>query len=199
MIFKNPKMTDSQGPGSAQEPGRVLGPDFTSGPSGDPKGRPLTRRSFLSLLGWAWLAFVAAALGGLGLLLRFIFPNVTREPNAKFKVGLPGIFSRGVDERFKDSHRVWIVRDQQGFYALSAVCTHLGCTPDWQSSEGKFKCPCHGSGFYMTGVNFEGPAPRPLSRYRMSWAEDGQIEVDTSVEYRQEKGQWGQEGSFLKY
>jgi cytochrome b6-f complex iron-sulfur subunit len=163
------------------------------------KNPEISRRSFLSLLGWAWLALIAAALGGFGLVLRFFFPNVTREMKSKFKAGLPGAFSRGVNEQFKDSHRVWIVRNQKGFYALSATCTHLGCTPNWQSSEQKFKCPCHGSGFYATGVNFEGPAPRALSRYGIALAEDGQIEVDTSVEYRQEKGQWGQEGSFLKY
>jgi hypothetical protein len=58
---------------------------------------------------------------------------------------------------------------------LIAVCTHLGCSPNWLPAENKFKCPCHGSGFYMSGVNFEGPAPRPLERARIVLADDGQI------------------------
>src|SRR6266851_1754035 len=64
--------------------------------------------------------------------------------------------------------------------------------------EYKFKCPCHGSGFYKTGVNFEGPAPRPLERARIVLADDGQILVDKSVKFQQEKGEWTKEESFLK-
>ncbi|MCH7618738.1 MAG: ubiquinol-cytochrome c reductase iron-sulfur subunit, partial [Candidatus Marinimicrobia bacterium] len=85
-----------------------------------------------------------------------------------------------------------------GIYALSTVCTHLGCTPNWLSAEGKFKCPCHGSGFYNTGINFEGPAPRPLERFRITLAEDGQILVDKNQKYQYEKGQWNDPDSFLK-
>ena len=81
--------------------------------------------------------------------------------------------------------------------ALITTCTHLGCTPNWLASENKFKCPCHGSGFYRSGVNFEGPAPRPLERARITLADDGQILVDKSVKYQQEKGEWEIPGSFL--
>jgi cytochrome b6-f complex iron-sulfur subunit len=66
------------------------------------------------------------------------------------------------------------------------------------TAENKFKCPCHGSGFYKTGVNFEGPAPRPLERLRVTKAEDGQLVVDKAVAYLYEKGEWGKPGSFLK-
>ena len=58
--------------------------------------------------------------------------------------------------------------------------------------------PCHGSGFYMTGINFEGPAPRPLERYRIVLADDGQILVDKSKKYQQEKGEWTDSESFVK-
>ncbi len=160
---------------------------------------PMTRRSFITLLGWAWVAFTAATMGALSTVLRFFFPNVTFEPPLQFKVGVPDQFALGVDERFKNEHRVWIVREEKGFYALSTICTHLGCTPNWLQTEQKFKCPCHGSGFYVTGVNFEGPAPRPLERFRISLADDGQIEVDEGVKYQQELGQWGLPGSFLEY
>ncbi|MBI3951437.1 MAG: Rieske 2Fe-2S domain-containing protein, partial [Acidobacteria bacterium] len=61
---------------------------------------------------------------------------------------------------------------------------HLGCTPNWLDSQKKFKCPCHGSGFRSSGVNFEGPAPRPLDRVKISLAADGQLLVDKSIVYR---------------
>ncbi len=164
-----------------------------------PVSPEFTRRSFISLLGWAWITFTAAGLGALSTVLRFFFPNVTFEPAMKFKVGFPDQFSIGVDERNKDAHRVWIVRNEQGFYALSTICTHLGCTPNWLQAEQKFKCPCHGSGYYITGVNFEGPAPRPLERFQITLADDGQIQVDETVKFQQELGQWGLPGSFLEY
>lgn len=159
----------------------------------------MTRRSFITLLGWAWIAFTAATMGALSTCLRFFFPNVTFEPPLKFKVGFPDQFSIGVDNRFKDEHRVWIVRNELGFYALSTICTHLGCTPNWLQSEQKFKCPCHGSGYYLSGINFEGPAPRPLERFNITLADDGQIQVDESQKYQYELGQWSQPGAFLEF
>ncbi len=88
------------------------------------------------------------------------------------------------------------MRNAEGFYAIYAKCTHLGCTPRWLAAEDKFKCPCHGSGYYKDGVNFEGPAPRPMDRVRITRAEDGQIVVDTSVKYQ--FGTWEKPGAFLK-
>jgi cytochrome b6-f complex iron-sulfur subunit len=111
----------------------------------------------------------------------------------------------GVDERFKESSGVWIVRTADdlvqhaaGFYVLSTTCTHLGCTPNYLMAENKFKCPCHGSGFRTTGINFEGPAPRPLERMRVVLAEDGQILVDKSRKFQFELGQWIDPEAFLK-
>jgi len=108
-------------------------------------------------------------------------------------------------ERFKQKFAVWLVRtaydkwaNSSGIYALSTVCTHLGCTPNWLQAEQKFKCPCHGSGYYITGVNFEGPTPRPLERYAISLADDGQILVDKSRKFQQEKGEWINPAAFLK-
>ena len=99
-----------------------------------------------------------------------MFPNILREPPSRFSVGTPDKFPPGqVEERFKAQFGVWIVNTeyngQQEIFALKTVCTHLGCTPNWLEAEQKFKCPCHGSGFYKDGINFEGPAPRPLERY----------------------------------
>ena len=95
-------------------------------------------------------------------------------------------------------HAVWIVRNEEGIYALSTVCTHLGCTPNWLEVEQKYKCPCHGSGFRKTGINFEGPAPRPLERHAIYLADDGQIVIDKTKRYKWEKGEWETEDSFLK-
>jgi cytochrome b6-f complex iron-sulfur subunit len=166
--------------------------------SGKP-AKEVPRRSFLSWMTLAWTAFTASMLAAGTATARFMFPNVLFEPPATFKAGFPNEIQVGqVDERFKQRFAVWLVRDENGIYALSTVCTHLGCTPNWLEAEQKFKCPCHGSGYYKTGVNFEGPTPRPLERFAISLAEDGQILVDKSKKFQQEKGEWSNPQAFLK-
>jgi cytochrome b6-f complex iron-sulfur subunit len=162
----------------------------------------VSRRAWL---GMAWGAFTAASAAALAATGRFMFPNVLNEPPQQFKVGLPADYVMGVDERFKESMGVWIVRVNEdmvqhasGFYVIISTCTHLGCTPNYLAAESKFKCPCHGSGFRLTGINFEGPAPRPLERARVVLAEDGQILVDKSKHYQYELGQWADPEAFLK-
>ncbi|MGH7363379.1 MAG: ubiquinol-cytochrome c reductase iron-sulfur subunit, partial [Candidatus Methylomirabilales bacterium] len=71
---------------------------------------------------------------------------------------------------------------------MLAICTHLGCTPNWLKAENKFKCPCHGSGFKRDGTNFEGPAPRPLDRIKIARTAEGKLVVDKSVIYRMAPG-----------
>src|SRR5262247_2733364 len=110
---------------------------------------PMPRRSFLSWVTLAWTAFTASMLAALTATGRFMFPNVLFEPPPTFKAGFPSEIQVGqVDERFKQKSAVWLVRDPNGIYALSTVCTHLGCTPNWLETEQKFKCPWHGSGYY---------------------------------------------------
>ena len=162
----------------------------------------MSRRGWLGL---SWGAFTAATAGCLAATGRFMFPNVLNEPPQQFTIGFPDEYVDGVDERWKDRFGVWIVRtsfdtvhEAPGFYALFSICTHLGCTPNWLAAENKFKCPCHGSGFRPTGVNFEGPAPRPLERTRIVMAEDGQILIDKSRKYQSELGQWTDPESFLE-
>src|SRR3989454_4820818 len=164
------------------------------------------RRSFFSWMTLAWVAFTASMLAALTATTRFMFPNVLFEPPPTFKAGYPNEIQVGqVDERFKQRFAVWLVRagfdpyaNAEGIYALSTVCTHLGCTPNWLEAEQKFKCPCHGSGYYKTGVNFEGPTPRPLERYAIALADDGQILVDKSRKFQAEKGEWTNPAAFLK-
>lgn len=167
-------------------------------PDDDPGIWRMSRRSTLSLAGWlAFFGFIATSTIG---ALRFMFPRVLFEPPTKFKAGFPQDYVIGeVSEKYKDEKRVWIVREKDGFYAVISICTHLGCTPRWLPSDSKFKCPCHGSGFYKSAVNFEGPAPRPLERAYIGLADDGQIEIDRSIKFLYEKGEWGKTGSFLEY
>ena len=155
-------------------------------------------------MGLAWGSFTAATAGCLAATGRFMFPNVLNEPPQQFTIGFPDEYGEGVDERWKDRFGVWVVRtpfddyhESSGFYALLVTCTHLGCTPNWLSAESKFKCPCHGSGFRPTGINFEGPAPRPLERARIVLAEDGQIMVDKARKFQEELGQWTDPEAFL--
>jgi cytochrome b6-f complex iron-sulfur subunit len=166
------------------------------------------RRSFLTtvMLGsFLGIGFTSLAttfgLWTLGVA-RFMFPNVLMEPPSQFKVGFPSNFAPGqVETKFIAQFGVWIVNfeynGQAEIYALRSVCTHLGCTPNWLEGEQKFKCPCHGSGFYKDGINFEGPAPRPLERYAIRVADDGQLEVDKSRLFQEELGQWNDPASFV--
>jgi cytochrome b6-f complex iron-sulfur subunit len=139
-----------------------------------------------------WLVW--SAVGGfLGInalmFLRFFFPRTLFEPSSRFRIGAPSDFGFGVDERFKQSHRIWVVRQPDKLFVIFAKCTHLGCTPNWIETETKFKCPCHGSGYDIEGRNFEGPAPRPMDRTYVELDAEGQIVVDTSRLYTCAPGQ----------
>jgi cytochrome b6-f complex iron-sulfur subunit len=165
------------------------------------------RRGFLEIALGSFMAMGFTALsvtGGLFTLglARFMFPNVLAEPPSRFKVGFKEGFPSGkVETKFVPQYGVWVVngefQGQQQIYALKTVCTHLGCTPNWLEAEQKFKCPCHGSGFYKDGVNFEGPAPRPLERYAIRVSDDGQLEIDKSKAFQEELGQWADPDSYV--
>lgn len=160
-------------------------------PEAQPGTEP-TRRSFLRRLGWG--ALVAALSGEAYGLLRSLVPNVLYEPPQRFKVGSPQQFPQGIT--FLDEHRVFVVREGDQLHAISATCTHLGCTvkgitlnqPRRVQIKGKaveitseFQCPCHGSKYYGDGTNYAGPAPKPLSWLAMGIApDDGQLEIDAS-------------------
>lgn len=157
---------------------------------------PVNRRRFLYATGWGFIViFLATAVGG---IIRFFFPRTIIEPPTRYKVGYPSQYTLGVSERFKKQFRIWIVREVDRLYVIEAKCTHLGCTPNWLAAEGKFKCPCHGSGFTQDGLNIEGPAPRPLERFRVALDDGGQIVVDEGVRFRGERDEWNKVGAFLK-
>lgn len=203
----------ADGKSLASKPGKLSVPPMPVKPAyakpREPAAAPVAeeRRWFLSamigsFLGVGFTSLAAtSALWTLGTA-RFMFPNVLTEPPSRFKVGFPADFPPGaVEEKFKAQFGVWVVnweyQGQQQIYALKTVCTHLGCTPNWLDAEQKFKCPCHGSGFYKDGINFEGPAPRPLERYAIAKADDGQLEIDKSKTFQEELGQWSDTASYF--
>jgi cytochrome b6-f complex iron-sulfur subunit len=148
-----------------------------------------------------WTSVGAFLAANFLMFLRFFFPRALFEPSTVFRIGYPSDFGPGVDERFKQSHRVWVVREATEIFVIFARCTHLGCTPDWKPGENKFKCPCHGSGYTPEGINFEGPAPRPMDRCHVEVDAQGQIVVDSSRLYQCPRGQpcqFNNAGSFIE-
>ncbi len=104
-------------------------------------------------------------------------PAVFPESNSRVKLGHAERFPRGSATHLSDL-RIWVYHDAAGLYALSSVCTHLGCVAG-RSKDGTFKCPCHGSVFDVAGKVVAGPAPKRLNPLELSLAPDGQIVVDT--------------------
>jgi cytochrome b6-f complex iron-sulfur subunit len=187
---------------AATPPAASAGPPKPAMPAKPPVAKPgETRRGFFgwmtaAAIGWwsFWASMVAMTLG----TTRFLFYNVLAEPPNKVKIGDPRSYEDGkVTEAFKD-RQIWVVRNQGKIYALNTMCTHLGCTPNWLEADKKFKCPCHGSGFYITGINFEGPAPRPLERWAIELSEDGQLVVDKSRKFQFEMGQWDNKDCYFE-
>jgi cytochrome b6-f complex iron-sulfur subunit len=155
----------------------------------------VTRRRIVWVCIWGFLA------ANFLMFLRFFLPRTIFEPSNTFKIGFPQDFAFGVDTKFQQQFRIWVVRNAERLFVIYARCTHLGCTPDWKASEAKFKCPCHGSGYDSEGVNFEGPAPRPMDRAHVELSPDGQIVVDIGHLYQQPKGartQFNDDGAFLR-
>jgi cytochrome b6-f complex iron-sulfur subunit len=198
-----------------EEPAPPAGPRLPARPpvpkvarsADDPNRRGFVASAIIALATPYYLAWsVLALIGGVWSLLvaRFMMPNMIVEPPMKFKVGPASEYPAGtVSEKWKAERGIWIVNTDSYdgrnlIYALASVCTHLGCTPNWLDGEQKFKCPCHGSGFYINGINFEGPAPRPLERVGIRLSEDGSLEVDKSVKFQEELGQWQDPSSFVE-
>jgi cytochrome b6-f complex iron-sulfur subunit len=138
---------------------------------------------------FVWSAVAAFLTAWFIAFFRFFLPRTLFEPPTSFKIGYPSDYGLGVDTKWQQKFRIWVDRTPDRLFVIYAKCTHLGCTPDWKPAENKFKCPCHGSGYDSEGINFEGPAPRPMDRCHVEIAPDGQILVDAAHLYQQPKGQ----------
>ena len=168
-------------------------------PGADVTGRvDRARRDFLRQSGCLMLGATGAI--GTASFARMLFPRVSHAPATTVVTARPEDLSVGeVNESWKRSNRLILVRDRQSIYALSAACTHLGCIPNWIPGQRCFRCPCHGSRFQADGRNSEGPAPRPLERLKIGLDERGRIVVDTAESFRGERGEWERPDSFLRY
>jgi cytochrome b6-f complex iron-sulfur subunit len=123
------------------------------------------------------------------MFVRFFLPRSITEPPNTFRIGFPSDYALGVDTKWQQQYRIWVTRTSDRLFVITAVCTHLGCTPDWKASENKFKCPCHGSGYDSEGIAFEGPAPRPMDRAKVTLDPEGQIVVDKGTLFMWPKGE----------
>ncbi len=135
------------------------------------------RRDFLTRLGVG--ACAAAALGSGLVTLDFLKPKVLFEPPTTFRAGSPADYPEGT-VRFNREKRAYVIGAADGVYALSAVCTHLGCITRFLSDENVIACPCHGSRFDVEGNVVHGPAPRPLPWLEVRVDAAGTLVVDTS-------------------
>src|SRR5262245_7297096 len=169
---------------------KAVSPDENAKQNGTNGG--LTRRKLLARFG---IGATLVAIGGQAYaFVRSLVPNVLYEDPQRFKVGTIDQFAEGA--KFIEDKRVFIFRQGKTFHCISAMCTHLGCTVKMQrlnqakkvnaggrevEEQVEFACPCHGSKYYADGTNYAGPAPRPLSHFKLEVAaEDGQLVVDTS-------------------
>jgi cytochrome b6-f complex iron-sulfur subunit len=136
-----------------------------------------------------WATVAGSLITFFLMFLRFFLPRSILEPSSSFRIGPPADYAIGVDTKWQQQYRIWVTRTSDRLFVIYARCTHLGCTPDWKASENKFKCPCHGSGYDSEGINFEGPAPRPMDRAKVTLDAEGQILVDTGKLFSWPKGE----------
>jgi len=135
---------------------------------------PIARRDFLGRAAlWSCVATGGAMLLG---MLRLPMPSVYPEVGKKFRIGPPDRYLPNTATVFPDRN-VLIRRDPEGVFAISLVCTHLGCITRVES-DGSFTCPCHGSRFDVDGEVVQGPAPSPLRYLQVSRAPSGDLMVD---------------------
>jgi cytochrome b6-f complex iron-sulfur subunit len=137
-----------------------------------------TRRDILTRVGVGACAVAAAGSGV--VTIDFLNPKVLFEPPTTFDAGSPLDYPDGT-VRFNRERRAFVIGGDGGIYALSAVCTHLGCITRYVSDESAIACPCHGSRFDLEGNVTHGPAPRPLPWLEVRLDDKGNLVVDTSV------------------
>ncbi len=137
-----------------------------------------TRRDTFEKLGMGCLLAAGAGAGAFGY--EFLSPNVLYEPSPITNAGKPDQYPQGSVTTNSEAG-IYIIHGPQGFYALSAICTHLGCRTAWAPALDLIACPCHGSRFNIDGIKVAGPAPRPLPWLRVWISDDGDLMVDSAT------------------
>ena len=146
-----------------------------------PFANDVSRREFFVKLGLGSLAIAGA--GTAVFAYQFLSPNVLFEPSPVINAGKPESYP--LDSVTLDVNSgIYLIHSKEGFFSLSAVCTHLGCLTAWKPELGIIACPCHGSKFKQDGEKIEGPAPKPLPWLRTWVSDEGDLMVDRSATVR---------------
>ena len=146
--------------------------------------KELDRRNFFVKLGLGSLSIAAA--GTAVFAYQFLSPDVLYEPAPVVNAGKPEGYP--LDSVTLDVNSgIYIIHAKEGFFSLSAVCTHLGCLTAWKPELGIVACPCHGSKFKRDGEKIAGPAPKPLPWYRVWLSDEGDLMVDRATTVRSQQ------------
>ncbi len=138
----------------------------------------ISRRSFFTKMGLGSLGIASA--GTLAFAYRFLSPNVLYEASPIVNAGQAESYEvNSVTLHVKSA--IYLVRLPEGFFSMSAICTHLGCMTAWKQDLGIIACPCHGSHFSREGKKLAGPAPKPLPWLKTWLSDDGDLMVDRSI------------------
>jgi len=150
-------------------------------PDQKPEAGEFGRRQFFVKLGLGSLSIATA--GTAVFAYQFLSPNVLYEPSPIVNAGKPESYP--LDSVTLDVNTgIYVIHSKEGFFSLTAICTHLGCMTAWKPELGIIACPCHGSKFKTNGEKIEGPAPKPLPWYRVWLSDDGDLMVDRSTTVR---------------
>lgn len=136
---------------------------------------PVSRRDFFNEI--AGCALAIAGIGATVVTVKYCSPNVLFEPPTTFRAGPLDDYPVNSVTYLQDQ-QVYIVRTEKELWAMSSVCTHLGCITQWKPESNQIACPCHGSKFERDGKVQAGPAPRPLPHFSVRLAADGALVVD---------------------
>ncbi len=156
-----------------------------------PETNPITikpkqgRRNFLLRLSWGGFGLCLATF--LAAVLKFFWPRVSSRPSMAVQVGFPEDYQPG-QVVYHRGHKLFILRDGNGFMALSAICTHLGCIVVFNLDHNMFLCPCHGGKFDVRGKPVEGPPPRPLDAFALRLDDNGILVANQDVLVKRIKG-----------
>jgi len=134
----------------------------------------ISRRDFF---GWGW-----AAISGMGAffifllgVLRMPLPSLMPGKSGKFKIGRKEDYPPGAFKYFEEE-QTYVFADPEGLFAVSSLCTHLGCIVNRE--EKQFTCPCHGSRYDLLGKVLQGPAPKSLAWYKIEELPSSRLIVD---------------------